>query len=377
MRKAITPMQCLVKRRLSKETLYDLLPAITFRLTGGLSIFYAMIFARFFLSFIILSLFSFGHKEQKLSAFRISGFAQGTGYHILYYAPDSLVTRGQTDSIFARIDSSLSIYKPYSLISRFNQAQNGIETDRMLRDVVRKSMQVNKITKGAFDITVQPLVQAWGFSAKRIAALPDSVEIKSLLNCVGPKHVRLRGNRLIKDKPCAAIDVNGIAQGYSVDLLAKFLESKGIANYLVELGGEIRVKGRKYPSGEMMSVGIESPGDDSDNPLPVVRTIRVGDGAVTTSGNYRKFYQAGLKKISHLIDPKTGYPIQNEMISVTVVAREAITADAYDNALMNMGVEEALKFVKRQKNVQAYFIYHKTDGSVADTATAGFYKLMR
>ncbi|NEU07182.1 FAD:protein FMN transferase [Flavihumibacter sp. R14] len=336
-----------------------------------------MILARFLFVFIILALFSFAGKEPNVRAYRISGFAQGTGYHILYYASDSLVTREQTDSIFSKIDSSLSIYKPYSLISQFNRSQTGVEADWMLCEVVRRSMAVNKKSNGAFDITIQPLVQAWGFGAKRVTTLPDSVEIRSLLNCVGPDHIRLNGKRLIKDKPCVAIDVNGIAQGYSVDLVAAHLEKKGIADYLVELGGEIRVKGRKQPSGEKMSVGIESPGDDSDNPLPVLRTIRMDHGAVTTSGNYRKFYQNGSKKITHLIDPKTGYPVDNEMISVTVVAEDAITADAYDNVLMNMGLRKAMKFVSSQKYMHAYFIYSKPDGSVADTASAGFYKMMR
>ena len=306
--------------------------------------------------------------------FRISGFAQGTSYQILYYSADSLVSRKQADSIFVKIDSALSIYKPYSLISQFNSSLSGIPVDAMLSEVVKKSLKIHQKTNGAFDITVQPLVQAWGFGAKRINALPDSAQIKSLLGCVGSEHLRLKRNRLIKSKPCLGIDVNGIAQGYSVDLIASFVESKGITDYLVELGGEIRMKGKK-PTGEAMTVGIESPGDDARNPLPLTRRIRLHHGAVTTSGNYRKFHQDGLRKLTHLIDPKTGHPIQNEMISVTVVADDAITADGYDNALMNMGLKKALTFVRKQKNLEAYFIYHKADGSVADTASAGFYKL--
>ena len=191
---------------------------------------------------------------------------------------------------------------------------------------------------------------------------------------MGSEHIRLKQNRLIKSKPCLGIDVNGIAQGYSVDLMAAFLESKGITDYLVELGGELRIKGRK-PSGEAMTVGIESPGDDANDQLPFMHTIRLDEGAVTTSGNYRKFYQNGLKRVTHLIDPKTGYTIENEMISVTVVAKDALTADGYDNALMNMGLEKALGFVRKRKDLEAYFIYHKADGSVADTASVGFYKL--
>ena len=336
-----------------------------------------MIITRFILTFTLLSLFSFADKEQEIKTYRISGFAQGTSYHITYYSADSLVSRKQTDSIFAKIDSSLSIYKPYSLISQFNRSTSGITADLMLKEVVKKSLSVYRKTNGAFDITVQPLAQAWGFGATRMITIPDSGQIKSLLNCVGSGYIRLNRNRLMKDKPCVGIDVNGIAQGYSVDLLAAFVESKGIRDYLVELGGEIRIKGRKQPSGEKMTVGIESPGDDPNNPLPVTRRIQLGQGAITTSGNYRKFYQNSLKKITHLIDPKTGYPIQNEMISVTVVAEDAITADGYDNALMGMGVKKAMTFISRQKNMQAYFIYYKPDGSVADTASAGFYKLMR
>ena len=326
---------------------------------------------RFLLTFIFI--FCFAKEDKPIRPFRISGFAQGTSYQITYYSADSVVSRKQTDSIFVKIDSSLSIYKPYSLISQFNSSPSGIPVDAMLPDVVKKSLHIHKKTKGAFDITVQPLVQAWGFGAKRISSVPDSAQITSLLGCVGSEHLRLKRNSLIKSKPCLGIDVNGIAQGYSVDLIAAFLESKGIRDYLVELGGEIRIKGRK-PSGETMTVGIESPGDDTNNPLPFMRTIRLEQGAVTTSGNYRKFYQNGLKKVTHLIDPKTGYPIENEMISVTVVAEDAITADGYDNALMNMGVEKALRFIKKQKNLEAYFIYHKKDGSVADTASVGFYK---
>lgn len=323
---------------------------------------------------IFIFVFSFARKDKDIRPYRLSGYAQGTTYQLTYYAADSLVSQEQTDSILVKIDSSLSLYKPYSLISQFNSSQSSIVVDVMLKEVVKKSLQIHKKTKGAFDITVQPLVQAWGFGAKRMDSLPDPAQIKSLLRCVGSGHLRLKRNLLMKGKPCLGIDVNGIAQGYSVDLIADFLESKGITVYLVELGGELRIKGRK-PSGEAMTVGVESPGDDASNPLPFMRTIRLTEGAVTTSGNYRKFYQNGLKRVTHLIDPQTGYPIENEMISVTVVADDAITADGYDNALMNMGIKKALDFVKKQKNLEAYFIYHKTDGSVADTASAGFYKL--
>ena len=316
----------------------------------------------------------FWQRPPGIKAFHISGHAQGTTYSIIYYAADSIVTAKQTDSILNKIDSSLSLYKSYSLISRFNRSSTGLPIDDMLRVVVKRSIEISRETGGVFDITVEPLVQAWGFGAERITRLPDDAAIKSLLHCVGNDKIRLSSNGLFKSRPCVHIDVNGIAQGYSVDLLADFLEGKKIENYLVEVGGEIRVKGRKQPSGEKMTIGIESPSDNDADPFPIRKMLRLDHGAVTTSGNYHKYYMMGSKKISHLIDPRTGYPLQNEMISVTVLAADAITADGYDNALMGLGLEKAMRFVEKKKNIEAYFIYHTANGAIADTATAGFYK---
>jgi thiamine biosynthesis lipoprotein len=317
-----------------------------------------------------------GHTQAQLSIkpFHIAGYAQGTTYHITYYALDSIVAQRQTDSILNGIDSSLSIYKPYSLISRFNNSTRGLRMDRMLRTVVERSLEIYKETSGISDITVAPLVEAWGFGIKSIEDIPSSDAIARLMPCIGSDKLEVRGDSLIKTTPCVRIDVNGIAQGYSVDIVADFLERMHIADYLVEIGGEIRVKGRHGTSGRKMSIGIESPSDDGFNQLPIRKVILLDHGAVTTSGNYRKYYEAGGKKISHLIDPKTGYPFQNEMISVTVLAKDAITADGYDNALMGMGLKKAMKFVAGKKDMDAYFIYHKPDGAVADTASAGFYK---
>lgn len=306
----------------------------------------------------------------------ISGFAQGTSYQITYYAKDSMVFQAQIDSIFSAIDSSLSIYKPYSLISQFNRSESSVKADKHLKAVIKKSLQIAKKTNGVFDITVHPLVQAWGFGTKTVSAPPGHTIIQSILKCVGPGKVYLQNGKLIKKEPCVKIDVNGIAQGYTVDVLGEYLEKKNIKNYLVELGGEIRIKGRKQPGGQLFSIGIEGPGGNGLNLYPLQKIIRLKKGAVTTSGNYRRYYQYGTERISHLIDPKTGYPLQNEMISATIWAKDAITADGYDNALMGMGLEKALQFVNRQQDMEAYIIYKQATGAVADTATAGFYKLM-
>jgi FAD:protein FMN transferase len=315
--------------------------------------------------------------KQPYKAFQIDGYAQGTTYHITYYAKDSLLPKQQVDSIFIQLDSSLSIYKSYSLISRFNNSVSGAIMDKHLHKVIAKSLAVSKDTRGLFDITVQPLVQVWGFGIKEETEMPDSSKIASILNCVGSNKILIKKDILTKIKPCITVDVNGIAQGYSVDVLALYLESKDIQNYLVELGGEVRVQGMKLPNNLPFIIGIEAAGNDPLTGTAIQKKIVIKSGAVTTSGINRKMYESGSKKVSHLINPMTGYPIENELISVTVWAKDAITADAYDNALMCMGLKQALQFVAlRQQKLQAYFIYKSPDGNIRDTATQKFYKFM-
>ena len=334
---------------------------------------------KLFFSIITILLFNFSvtmvsFAQSNLNHFYISGFAQGTTYHITFYAKDSTITKGNIDSIFDKIDSSLSIYKPYSLISQFNIAASGVEMDEHFRVVVQKSLDIFKETGGISDITVYPIVKAWGFGPEPVSGLPDSAAIRAMLRCVGSQKIHISGNRLVKDTPCIKLDLNGIAQGYSVDVIAGFLGKRGIENYLVEVGGELCVKGRRQPGGEFMRVGIEAPAKDSSDEPIVKKIMTIDHGAVTTSGNYRKYYQSGNKRISHIMDPRTGYPVQNELISVTIWAKDGITADGYDNALMGMGLKKALLFMERHKEMEAYFIYHKANGSISDTATKGFYK---
>lgn len=328
---------------------------------------YILIFFPFLISF----LFKGGDQREYI----IRGYAQGTDYSIKYFAADSVVTRFAVDSILNVIDASMSLYKPYSLISRFNAANEGLDVDPHFAAVMRKSFTVYKATKGKFDVTVAPLVQAWGFGPEKIERFPDSATVKQLLQCVGMNNLRLKGNHLTKSKPCIRIDLNGIAQGYSVDVLADHLMKKGVTSFVVEIGGELRMKGPK-PDGSAMRIGIEGPAS-SANAEPVIRhVIALNKGAITTAGNYRKYLQKGAKKITHLIDPKTGYPLDNALISVTIYAADAVTADGYDSPVMAMGVQEALDFVASRKGMEAYIIYHRRDGSVADTLTKGFKKMI-
>ena len=312
-----------------------------------------------------------------MRAWLLTGSAQGTTYHITYYASDSLFTQSQADSILNSLDSSLSLYKSYSIVNTFNNASVGIAIDEHLTRVVQKAQQVYAATNGAFDITVWPLVTAWGFGVQKTTDTPDSAKIARLMPCIGSDKLKWSGQILQKTLPCVQLDVNGIAQGYSVDVLSAFIESKGIVNYLVELGGEMKVKGKKQPGNVTMKIGIESPANGEFGEGLMQRIITLDKGAVTTSGSYRKFYESKGRHITHIIDPRTGASIQNNLISVTVLAPDAITADAYDNALMVMGLEKGLSFATQLKNIEAYFIYRMSSGIVADTATAGFYSLIQ
>lgn len=309
---------------------------------------------------------------------KIDGRAQGTTYAIKFYAMDSLmVTKPMIESLLDSLNESLSLYKEGSLINRFNASGKGVVMDDMLRDVVTRAMQITKDTKGLSDITVQPLVAFWGFGIKPIESEPDTTELPAIMECVGADLVYIKGDSLLKKKSCVKIDLNGIAQGYSVDRIAAMFERHSIGNYIVEVGGEIRVKGRKKPSGQMMDIGIESPADVEEDEMVLKKIISIDKGAVTTSGNFHKYYQSRGKIITHLIDPRTGRSISNELISVTVYATDAMTADGYDHALMGMGLKEGLDFADKNPAIEAYFIYSKADGTIADTATSGFNKLFR
>lgn len=310
-------------------------------------------------------------RQRSLKRFELKGFAQGTTYSIIYYAADSVVSTMQTDSLLQRFDQSVSLYNPNSLISQFNNSAKGVYIDEPFRVLITRSVQISRATGGLVDPTVKPLVDAWGFGVMKPVRYPGKEEVKILLRNVGIDKIYLKGSYLYKRSSGVQLDLNGIAQGYSVDLLALLLERYHINDYLIELGGELRVKGHK-PGNVPFTVGIEGISGNDLDPDPMRKVIKPGNGAVTTSGNYRKHQEAGGKQVSHLMNPLTGFPVQNEMISVTVYARDAITADGFDNGFMTMGLKRTLAFLAKRKDMGAYIVYRKADGSVADTVTTVF-----
>jgi thiamine biosynthesis lipoprotein len=306
-----------------------------------------------------------------LQTYVLSGYAQGTTYEIKYRANNIELSEKELKALFSKVDQSLSIYNPESLISVFNLSEKEITCDAYLLTVVQKSLEVCRQSNGAFDITLKPLIDLWGFGPGGEKAIPSESDIWKFLSFTGCNKVFLSGSKLIKENKRVQIDCNGIAQGYTVDLISALMESKGILHYIVELGGEIRVLGlneKELP----WSIGIESSNINDMGNHPVTLVIRPEKGAVTTSGSYRNYFSKGEKKYSHMINPETGYPISNGMISATVMAPDAITADALDNVCMVLGPETALKFLKQYTNVEAYLVFEKPDGKLADTATRGF-----
>jgi thiamine biosynthesis lipoprotein len=272
----------------------------------------------------------------------LRGRAQGTTYSIQYVHNDSIIKKTSVDSIFKVIDLSLSLYSPNSLINQFN-ANGNVKMDVHLRRVIEKSLEVYKISTGAFDITVKPLVDLWGFGVKKKdVMIPTQKEILQTLKIVGSDKLNIHNDTLRALKKGVQIDCNGIAQGYTVDVLSDYLKSKGVFNYLVEVGGEIIAFGKNI-SNEDWKVGVESAETIAGDWHPLQNVIALNNEAITTSGVYRNYFTYKGHNYSHIINPKTGFPVLNEIVSVAVVAEDAITADAWDNALMVMGLSAIKK----------------------------------
>lgn len=305
------------------------------------------------------------------------GKAQGTYYIIKYLRDDTASLQRQIDSIFDVIDQSLSLYRPGSLINRFN-AGDSIRMDEHMQAVVERAMEISKATNGAFDITIKQLVAAWGFGVVKPAwkGVPPADTLRQLLQRTGYRYLQLKGSLLVKLRPGVEIDCNGIAQGYTVDVMARFLEQQGIDNYLVDVGGELRGKGHNAMQ-RSWTVGIEGPAAAS-GAHPVQTLLPLSDKAIATSGNYRRFFDQGGTRFAHTIDPHRGEALHNNIISVTVLAKDCITADGFDNALILMGVDKALRFIRQhpEYGLEAYFIYKNKTGKVRETWSGGFKRVV-
>ena len=291
--------------------------------------------------------------KPRCTFYQNSGFIFGTQYHISYEHTQDI--KKDIESHLELIDSRLSTFNPLSTISQINQGKS-VALDSLTEHVIRLALSVSHNTNGAFDITVAPLVNAWGFGFKN-EQLPDKHAVDSLMAMIGYKKVRYDGQRIVKSDKRITLDCSAIAKGYGVDVVAKLLASKGINNFLVEIGGEIVTRGiseKRLP----WKIGVTKPTNDPLNEGQELQTtLNVTDKAMATSGNYRNFYYKGKKKYAHTIDPKTGYPVQHNILSATVLTDQCMRADAYATAFMVIGFDEALKVLERNPDLMAYLIY--------------------
>ncbi len=294
--------------------------------------------------------------------YSMQGFTQGTTYRITYQHPTEYDLKERIDSLLRVFDSSLSTYDSTSIISRINRNLPNVKTDSLFRTVFRESGRVYQLTGGAFDITLAPVISAWGFGASDKLDV-DSAMIDSLLQYVGMEKVILVADSVHKSHPEVKLNVNAIAQGYAVDVVSAYLENLGCRNYMVEIGGEIRTKGVN-PKGNFWRIGVDRP--EYGNMIPGQQLqviINMHNRSLATSGNYRKFYEKNGVRITHSIDPSTGFPKDSRLLSATVLTENCITADAYATSCMVMGLVNAMAFVEDLKDTDADLIFGNDMGA--------------
>lgn len=313
-----------------------------------------------FLALLIIGTVLIIGRQRSMAYQHDTGFIFGTVYHVTYQYNRDL--KDEIEAELNKVDNSLSPFNNQSVITAVNQNKNP-EVNEMFSDVFNLAEQVSQETDGAFDITVAPMVNLWGFGFKK-GISPSKQKIDSLRQIVGYNKVSLRDGHVIKADKRIMLDCSAIAKGYGSDVVARYLRSKGITNFMIEIGGEIVTSG-KSEKRLPWKIGVTKPTDDSLNTNQELETVlNVTDKAMATSGNYRNFYYKGGKKYAHTIDPKTGYPVQHSLLSSTVLASNCATADAYATAFMVLGIDKAKVVLQKHPELMAYFIYAGPDGKM-------------
>lgn len=288
-----------------------------------------------------------------------SGFTQGTTYSVSYFSNGTDI-QYQIDSLLLAFDRVLSTYQESSYISKWNRNEvDGMDQPQMFKEVVKRAIEVNQASDRALDITVSPLMSYW-FGKNWNTAHIDSAAVDSIVKHVGMNLIQLEGTDYVKVDSSVQLDVNAIAQGYSVDVVCRYLESFGIFNYLVEIGGEVRASGTKE-NDAAWSVGIDAP-TEGDAERTLLLSVELKDAALATSGNYRKFIEVDGQKLGHSLNPKTGYPAKTDVLSATIIAPDCMTADAFATACMVMGVEKSKELIRTNSNLEGILIYSSPDG---------------
>ncbi len=293
---------------------------------------------------------------QTKSYVKNEGFVFGTMYHFTYESENGQDLEIEIKAKLEEFNRSLSTYDKNSIISRINQGDSGVVLDSYFINCFNKAKEISELTNGAFDMTVAPVVNAWGFGFDE-SIKADSNKIDSLMQLVGFIKISIVNNSIVKEKPGIMLDASAIAKGYGVDVAAEHIESKGIANYMVEIGGEVRVKGINA-KGNIWRIGIDKPieSETLEN-RELQEVVSLNNKSLATSGNYRQFYEKNGVKYAHTINPETGFPAKNSLLSATVLANDCMTADALATAFMVMGVEKSINLANDLDSVEVYLIY--------------------
>ena len=318
-----------------------------------------------FLAFLIIGTVVIVGRQKSVPYQHDEGRIFGTTYHITYQSDDNL--KKEIEETLKAVDQEFSMFNPQSTVALINEGKRPTLSDDFL-EAYQLAQQVNEESDGAFDITVAPLVNAWGFGFKN-QQMPNNHQIDSLRRLVGMEHVSLagaKGSQYVRfQRPRMMLDFSAIAKGYGTDRVARLLMSHDVANFMVEIGGEVYAKGnseKRLP----WRIGVSKPVDDPDNDAQELETVlNVTNQAMATSGNYRNFYYKGGRKYAHTIDPKTGRPVQHSLLSATVLAPTCAEADAYATSFMVMGLNKARQVLERKKQLKAYFIYQNAQGELS------------
>lgn len=327
--------------------------------------FLPLIFALIALIFLLLP-----SKNEK-NFIKNQGQIFGTFYNITYQADEDLQEKIEQE--LAKFDRSLSAFDSLSILSKINRNLE-VETDTFFEKMYFQAEEISRLTFGAFDITVMPLVNAWGFGFKT-ENFPSSDKIDSLREFVGFEKISLADHKIFKQDERTMLDGGAIAKGQAVDVISDLLASVGCENFLVEIGGEVVCKG-KNPSGEKWSIGIDKPEESPLQTGNVQLILQATDFAVATSGNYRQFYYRDGRRFSHTIDPRTGFPVEHSLLSATVIAPSCLKADALATACMVLGTEAGLQLCENLDGVEAFFIYNEND-SLKTIFTKNFNKYIK
>ena len=307
---------------------------------------------------------------QAVPYFEHGGYTQGTFYQVKYQSPQGVDYKDEIAKILHDFSASLSTYDPGSLISRINHNDTNAVIDDYFHTVFNKAIEVYRASDGVFDITIAPIVNLWGFGFTGDQPDMDPQKIDSLMQYVGMDKIRIEGDRVIKDFPEIMLNMNAIAKGYAVDVVDDFLKSKGCRNFMVNIGGEVVAHGVNQAGG-VWRIQVDKPSENAAYGQERQAIVFLKNRALATSGNYRRFHEIDGVKYAHTIDARTGYPVRHNLLSVTIIANDCMTADAWATACMASGLEKSIILLQQHSELEALLIYSDETGNYRTHVTKG------